>query len=50
MLVVVLSGLPAMGRPRQGSADPLDPLYQRIAHDLRRGKPLVITVHPVPRD
>jgi len=25
--------------------DPLDPLYRRIAKDLRQGKPLVITVH-----
>jgi hypothetical protein len=32
---------PAVGAP----ADPLDPLYRRIAKDLKAGRPLVITVH-----
>jgi len=32
-------------RARKVSADPLDPLYKRIAKDLKAGKPLVITVH-----
>jgi hypothetical protein len=29
----------------QSEADPLDPLYERIASDLKAGRPLVVTVH-----
>ncbi len=32
-------------RARTVAADPLDPLYKRIAKDLKAGKPLVVTVH-----
>jgi len=31
--------------PSRAPADPLGPLYQRIAADLKQGKPLVATVH-----
>lgn len=36
---------PASARVRVTGPDPLDPLYKRIAKDIKAGKPLVITVH-----
>lgn len=43
--VLMLSTLPASSARARASGDALEPLYQRIAADLRRGKPLVVTVH-----
>ncbi len=42
LAVVLLAGAPAEA---QRKARPLDPLYRRVARDLKRGKPMVITVH-----
>ena len=35
----------ARRRNPKARADPLDPLYKRIAKDIKAGKPLVVTVH-----
>jgi hypothetical protein len=42
---ILISVLLLAGAGRAESADPLGPLYRRAAADLRRGQPLVATVH-----
>lgn len=44
LLIITALLLTAAPRPA-AAADPLDPLYARIAADLKAGKPLVATVH-----
>ncbi len=41
----IIALLTLLASPAWADDAPLDPLYQRIAADLKQGKPLVITVH-----
>jgi len=43
--LTIVALLLVVGPGQAAAADPLDPLYARIAEDLKAGKPLVATVH-----
>lgn len=45
MISVLLWLEPGPAMAQKARIRPLDPLYQRIAADLKQGKPLVVTVH-----